>query len=148
MRHIRRRWLVRSLPAIVTRPRFSECLYCRWLPTVVTRYQPSASISLIISRTFRGTDHSISYCSRLYRDAVEGWRLAAGMLRDPWDSGTSGRLAPCPGAPASVVLPQRPAVKLRQNSPRKIDVVPGDRSEIQIKLLTCVGTAGFEPATP
>jgi hypothetical protein len=32
---------------------------------------------------------------------------------------------PCPGSPASVVLPQRPAVTIRQNSPRKIDVVPG-----------------------
>src|SRR5215831_14376919 len=53
-----------GLPPIVTRPGLSWCLYCRWLPTVATRYQPSASISLIISRTFRGTDHSIQRCWR------------------------------------------------------------------------------------
>ena len=43
---------------------------------------------------------------------------------------------PCPGSPASVVLPQRPTVKMCQNSPRKIDVVPRGRSEIRIKPLT------------
>ena len=57
-----------GLPTIVTRPGFSGCLYCRWLPAVLTRYQPSASISLIISRTFRGNDHSIQYCRRSSRD--------------------------------------------------------------------------------
>src|SRR5437870_10592218 len=41
-----------SLPATVTRPGFLGCLYCRWLPLVATRNQPSASISLITSRTF------------------------------------------------------------------------------------------------
>src|SRR5215813_115673 len=58
-----------GLPAIVTRPGLSGCLNCRWLPAVVTRYQPSASISLIISRTFRGTDHSIQRCCLLSRGA-------------------------------------------------------------------------------
>lgn len=34
---------------MVTRPFFSGCLYCRWLPRVATWYQPADSISLIIS---------------------------------------------------------------------------------------------------
>src|SRR5262252_7069831 len=63
-----------GLPAIVTRPGLSGCLYCRWLPTVVIRYQPSASISLIISRTFRGTDYSISCCPAVPR---RSWGRAA-----------------------------------------------------------------------
>src|SRR5580700_6974017 len=41
-----------GLPATVTRPDFSGCLNCRWLPRVATRYQPSASKSLMTSRTF------------------------------------------------------------------------------------------------
>jgi hypothetical protein len=43
-----------SLPAIVTRPGFSMCLYCLWLPAMATRNQPSASTILIISRTLHG----------------------------------------------------------------------------------------------
>src|ERR1022692_3834415 len=61
-----------GLPAIVTRPGFSGCLYCRWLPAVLTRYQPSASISFIISRTFRGNDYSIPYCRPSSRGGAEG----------------------------------------------------------------------------
>src|SRR5271157_3160186 len=37
---------------MVTRPALVGCLYCRWLPLVATKYQPSASISLTASRTF------------------------------------------------------------------------------------------------
>ena len=35
---------------MVTRPGLLGCFYCRWLPRVATRYQPSSSISLIASR--------------------------------------------------------------------------------------------------
>src|SRR5262245_3976406 len=41
-----------GLPAMVTRPGLVGCLYCRWLPRVATRAQPSASIRLMASRTF------------------------------------------------------------------------------------------------
>jgi len=41
-----------GFPAIVTTPFFLSCLYCRWLPRVRSRYQPSSSMSLIIARTF------------------------------------------------------------------------------------------------
>ena len=37
---------------MVTLPGLVGCLYWRWLPLVATKYQPSASIILIISRTF------------------------------------------------------------------------------------------------
>ena len=37
---------------MVTRPGLVRCLYCRWLPFVAARYQPSASINLITSRIF------------------------------------------------------------------------------------------------
>jgi hypothetical protein len=30
-----------GLPATVTRPGLARCLNCRWLPFVVTKYQPS-----------------------------------------------------------------------------------------------------------
>ena len=43
-------WL--GWPAIVTLPFLVGCLYCRWLPRVTTRYQPSSWINLMISRTF------------------------------------------------------------------------------------------------
>jgi hypothetical protein len=39
-------------------------------------------------------------------------------------------------------------VRTARGRSKKIDVVPGGRSKIRIKPLTCVGTAGFEPATP
>ena len=39
-------------PPIVTLPGLAGCLYCRWLPFVATRYQPSASRSFMTSRTF------------------------------------------------------------------------------------------------
>jgi len=39
-------------PAMVTRPFFVPCLYCRWLPSCTTRRQPSISTSLIASRIF------------------------------------------------------------------------------------------------
>lgn len=42
-------------PAIVILPGFFACLYWRWLPLVATRYQPSASMMWMISRTFRQT---------------------------------------------------------------------------------------------
>ena len=45
-----RSWL--RFPATVTNPRFTGCLYWRWLPRVRTRYHPSRSRSLITSRTF------------------------------------------------------------------------------------------------
>src|SRR5215468_2415017 len=79
-----------GLPAIVTRPGLRGCLYCRWLPTVTTMYQPSASISLIISRTFRGTDHSIPALPPLVM-RCRRWagRLGAGTLRVSYDSGLS-----------------------------------------------------------
>jgi len=38
--------------AMETKPLFTLCLYCRWLPFCLTKYQPSFSISSIISRTF------------------------------------------------------------------------------------------------
>lgn len=41
-----------GLPATVTVPFFVSCLNCRWLPLVLTRYQPSFFSSLITSRTF------------------------------------------------------------------------------------------------
>src|SRR5262245_45608184 len=41
-----------GLPTMVTRPGLVGCLYCRWLPRVATRAQPSASINLMASRTF------------------------------------------------------------------------------------------------
>jgi hypothetical protein len=78
-----------GLPAIVTRPGFSGCLYCRWLPAVVTRYQPSASISLIISRTFRGNDHSILDGRRFSWDDPRSGAPCTSTLRDPCDSGSS-----------------------------------------------------------
>ena len=43
-----------GLPAMVTRPGFLGCLYCRWLPRVATCSQPSASINSMASRTFTG----------------------------------------------------------------------------------------------
>src|SRR5436190_10368536 len=46
-----------GLPATVTRPGLDGCLYCRWLPLITTRYQPSASMSLSISPTLSGTVH-------------------------------------------------------------------------------------------
>jgi hypothetical protein len=48
----------------------------------------------------------------------------------------------------SVVVPQRPAVKMRQKTPEEARPGPQGRSKILDKPLTCVGTAGFEPATP
>ena len=39
-------------PAIVKLPFLVWCLYCLWLPFVATRYQPSSSNNLMISRTF------------------------------------------------------------------------------------------------
>src|SRR5260370_38285471 len=39
-------------PATVTRPALAECLYCRWPLLALILYQPSASMSLMISRTF------------------------------------------------------------------------------------------------
>ena len=48
----------------------------------------------------------------------------------------------------SVVVPQQPAVKMRQKRRRKIDVVPRADPRFWTNSLTCVGTAGFEPATP
>ena len=71
-----------GLPAIVTRPGLSGCFYCRWLPAVVTRYQPSASISLIISRTFRGTDYSIQRCRLFSRGA--GAAQTGSLLASYW----------------------------------------------------------------
>ena len=41
-----------SLPGIVTLPGFTEWRNCRWLPRVVTWYQPSRSTIRIASRTF------------------------------------------------------------------------------------------------
>lgn len=46
---------VLGLPATVTVPGFVGCRYWRWLPLVRTRYQPSASMNLRISLTFRAT---------------------------------------------------------------------------------------------
>ena len=43
-----------GLPGIVTRPGFTGCLYCLWLPRVRARNQPSSSSCLRISRTFMG----------------------------------------------------------------------------------------------
>lgn len=45
-----------ALPAIVTRPFLVPCLYCLWLPRVLTRNQPSSTISLIASLTFTSED--------------------------------------------------------------------------------------------
>lgn len=39
-------------PGTVTSPFLSACLYCRWLPRVLTIYQPARSICFTISRTF------------------------------------------------------------------------------------------------
>src|SRR6202049_1089895 len=41
-----------GFPAMVTRPGFDACLYCRCDPRVATRNQSSSSIRLITSRTF------------------------------------------------------------------------------------------------
>ena len=41
----------RPCPAIVTRPGLVGCLYCLWLPLVLTISHPSSSIILIASRT-------------------------------------------------------------------------------------------------
>src|SRR5438477_12156315 len=41
-----------NCPATVTRPFLTACLNCRWPPLAKTRYQPSASKRLMISRTF------------------------------------------------------------------------------------------------
>jgi len=40
------------LPAMVTRPFFTGCLNCLWLPFVETRYHPSLWIRLMASLTF------------------------------------------------------------------------------------------------
>jgi hypothetical protein len=41
-----------GLPATVTVPGLTECVYCRWLPAVLASLQPSCSSSLITSRNF------------------------------------------------------------------------------------------------
>jgi hypothetical protein len=41
-----------GLPATVTSPGFTGCLYCRWLPLVRARRQPSSCGSLLNSTTF------------------------------------------------------------------------------------------------
>ena len=41
-----------ALPGIVTLPGFTGWRNCRWLPRVVTRYQPSRSTIRIASLTF------------------------------------------------------------------------------------------------
>jgi hypothetical protein len=41
-----------------------------------------------------------------------------------------------------------PSVKVRQEREVEIDVVPRVKPGIWINPVTCVGTAGFEPATP
>jgi len=48
-----------SFPGIVTRPRFTGCLYCRWLPSRETSFQPSSSTIRTISLTFFGT---LTFC--------------------------------------------------------------------------------------
>jgi hypothetical protein len=68
---------------------YSDALYCRWLPAVVTRYQPSASMSLMISRTFRGNDHSILDGRRSSWDDPRSGAPCTSTLRDPCDSGSS-----------------------------------------------------------
>src|SRR5450755_1708746 len=70
-------------------PALAGALYCRWLPAVVTRYQPSASMSLMISRTFRGNDHSILDGRRSSWDDPRSGAPCTSTLRDPCDSGSS-----------------------------------------------------------
>ncbi len=41
----------RPCPATVTRPDLTGCLYCRWLPQILTSSHPSSSIILVASRT-------------------------------------------------------------------------------------------------
>src|SRR5215510_8679394 len=66
-----------GLPATVTPPGFLGCLYWRWLPRVATRNQPSASISLITSRTF--VPHHRSAQGNRSRHEQQ-WRHAFGKL--------------------------------------------------------------------
>src|SRR5713226_7787774 len=63
-------------PLTVTRPGFPGCLNCRWLPSVTTKPQPSASSRGITSRTFtsalyqnynRSPDHARHSGGRLSR---------------------------------------------------------------------------------
>src|ERR1035438_162610 len=48
-----------SFPGIVTRPRFTGCLYCRWLPSREISFQPSSSTIRTISLTFFG---ALTFC--------------------------------------------------------------------------------------
>jgi len=48
-------------PATVTVPGFLECLYWRWLPRVLSRYQPSSSMNLMTSRTFMTPSTSLQH---------------------------------------------------------------------------------------
>ena len=145
---------------------------------VMTRYQPSASISLIISRTFRGTDHSIQPC-RLSSCGASKAQVGSLLAR----YGIPATVGSCP----SLLVPQtclrlldQVAVVRREGldqfpfeetreipqgsllgrgtsttsgqdtpeTPEEDRRGPQGRSKILDKPLTCVGTAGFEPATP
>src|ERR1022692_1680942 len=72
-------------------------------------------------------------------------RHATGSLRQ-WTLLRQPRPGLC--IPASVVTISTTSGQDAQNSPRMIDVAPEADSGFRIKPPTCVGTAGFEPATP
>ena len=57
----------------------------------------------------------------------------------------------CPDLPGCVALADTEdevLAEMRQKRRRKIDVVPRADPRFWTNPLTCVGTAGFEPATP
>jgi len=71
---------------MVILPGFSGCLYWRWLPFVATRYHPSASITLMISRTFRIVPPVPCICLRCFSSL--GFSMMTDWVR--WDEEHNG----------------------------------------------------------
>jgi hypothetical protein len=114
MRHIRRRWLVLSRPRSWSlSPPVQPCLPQD--ASLGTRWQFGAQLASYCHPSARCPETQSKGGTACCWHATESLRQ--------WSLLKHAR--PCPGSPASVVLPQRPAVKMRHNSPRKIDVVPG-----------------------
>src|ERR1022692_3689414 len=138
-----------GLPAIVTRPGFRGACTAGGFPQCSpgTHLQPrSASLSHGPSAAMITPSRTAAPRPEMEpRGRAARLRHATGSLRQ-WTLLRQARPGLC--IPASVVTISTTSGQDAQNSPRMIDVAPEADSGFRIKPPTCVGTAGFEPATP
>ena len=102
-----------GLPGTVTRPGFTGCLYCRWLPRVATRNQPLACSIRRISLIFILEEYQLAHLQTIRADSERHQVQAQGR------SAKNDRAAPPAGRLDQAVTPwadgarqQRTAVRI------------------------------------